>query len=177
MVGKKILTALLSLVMCVSTITANVNVSVKAEENTSRVEKIMANMAVGATYTQYGTEYAKMSGQIIGRELAALGINANFAPTVDVNNNTTDLANLDTIIAAIETAVANGEITEARLNESVERILNLKEKRGVLDYDAEKYTLENAEKEVGSQQNRDEEREIAAAAVTVVKNNDNVLSL
>ena len=176
MVGKKILTALLSLVMCVSTITANVNVSVKAEENTSRVEKIMANMAVGATYTQYGNEYAKMSGQIIGRELAALGINANFAPTVDVNNNTTDLANLDTIIAAIETAVANGEITEARLNESVERILNFKEKRGILDYDAEKYTLENAEKEVGSQQNRDEEREIAAA-VTVVKNNDNVLSL
>ena len=85
-------------------------------------------------------------------------------------NNTTDLANLDTIIAAIETAVANGEITEARLDESVERILKLKEKRGVLDYDADDYTLENALEQVGSQQNRDEEREIAAAAVTVVRN-------
>ena len=446
MLGKKILAVLMSLTMCISAITANVNIGVKAVESSTRVQEIMANMsvrqkitqmlmpdfrkwssdgsaaadftvmndqvskiiedydfgglilfannvkgteqslnltkamqeaatkdggtplllgidqeggivyrlgsgsampgnmAVGATYTEHGTKYAKMAGQIIGRELAALGINTNFAPTVDVNNNannpviglrsfgddpqmvaelsvamiegmneyniitsakhfpghgdtatdshtglpvvdkslealmqcelvpfqaamdagtdmfmvahiaypqvdpttangyvipatvsktiltdlvrdtmnydgvlitdamnmaglanlftqqeaavkaiqagndillmpcqlynnTTDLANLDSIIAAIETAVANGEISEARLNESVKRILDLKEKRGILDYDASKYTLENAEAQVGSQQNRDEEREIAAAAVTVVRNEENVLPL
>ena len=42
------------------------------------------NMAVGATGD---TEYAKRAGAIIGRELSALGINTDFAPVVDVNNN------------------------------------------------------------------------------------------
>ena len=32
----------------------------------------------------------------------------------------------------------------------------------LINYDADDYTLENAEAQVGSQQNRDEEREIAA---------------
>ncbi|MCH8537789.1 MAG: glycoside hydrolase family 3 protein [Alkalimonas sp.] len=45
------------------------------------------NMAIGATYKQYGTHFAEQSGAIIGAELKALGINLNFAPTVDVNNN------------------------------------------------------------------------------------------
>ena len=42
------------------------------------------NMAVGATRSE---EYAKNVGQIIGRELSSLGINVNFAPVMDVNNN------------------------------------------------------------------------------------------
>ncbi len=42
------------------------------------------NMAVGATGSE---DYAKKAGQIIGRELSSLGINCNFAPAVDVNNN------------------------------------------------------------------------------------------
>ena len=45
------------------------------------------NMALGATYTNHGTEYAYESGKIIGSELSALGINTNLAPVVDVNNN------------------------------------------------------------------------------------------
>ncbi|MCC5827221.1 glycoside hydrolase family 3 protein [Alkalimonas sp.] len=45
------------------------------------------NMAIGATYPVYGTHFAKQSGTVIGAELKALGINLNFAPTVDVNNN------------------------------------------------------------------------------------------
>lgn len=45
------------------------------------------NMAIGATADKYGTFFATQSGAIIGKELAALGINVNFAPTVDVNVN------------------------------------------------------------------------------------------
>ena len=41
------------------------------------------NMALGATRS---SEYAKNVGQIIGRELSSLGINVNFAPSMDVNN-------------------------------------------------------------------------------------------
>ena len=42
------------------------------------------NMAIGATGSE---NYAKLSGEIIGNELNSLGVNMNFAPTVDVNMN------------------------------------------------------------------------------------------
>jgi beta-N-acetylhexosaminidase len=45
------------------------------------------NMAIGATYPQHGTAYASMVGKVLADELLALGINVNFAPTVDVNVN------------------------------------------------------------------------------------------
>lgn len=85
--------------------------------------------------------------------------------------------NLDQIIADILAAVESGEIAESRINEAVTRILTLKEKRGVLDYNPDNYTLENALATVGSAQHRQEEREISAAGVTVVKNENNTLPL
>ncbi|QOY60569.1 FIVAR domain-containing protein [Thermophilibacter immobilis] len=42
------------------------------------------NMAVGATRS---VEDARDCGEVIGRELSALGINVNFAPVLDVNSN------------------------------------------------------------------------------------------
>lgn len=42
------------------------------------------NMALGATRS---TAYAKQTAEIMGLELKSLGINMNFAPTVDVNVN------------------------------------------------------------------------------------------
>lgn len=45
------------------------------------------NMAIGATYPQHGTHFAELAGAITAAELLALGINVNFAPTVDVNVN------------------------------------------------------------------------------------------
>nr|ALY05898.1 beta-gucosidase-like protein [Brevibacillus thermoruber] len=42
------------------------------------------NMALGAARS---TELAYQVGSVIGRELAALGLNTNFAPVMDVNNN------------------------------------------------------------------------------------------
>lgn len=42
------------------------------------------NMALGATRS---TELAHQVGKVIGRELSVLGINTNFAPVMDVNNN------------------------------------------------------------------------------------------
>lgn len=85
--------------------------------------------------------------------------------------------NLDQIIADIKAAVESGEIPESRIDESVTRILTLKEKRDVLDYNPDDYTVEKAEAAVGSAQNREEEREISAAGVTVVKNENNTLPI
>ncbi|MFD2629236.1 glycoside hydrolase family 3 protein [Oceanobacillus kapialis] len=42
------------------------------------------NMALGATRSE---EFASLTGNIIGKELNSLGVNMNFAPTVDVNLN------------------------------------------------------------------------------------------
>ncbi|MGZ6316976.1 MAG: glycoside hydrolase family 3 protein [Anaerolineales bacterium] len=42
------------------------------------------NMALGATGS---AELARKAGEVLGRELAAMGVNVNYAPCVDVNNN------------------------------------------------------------------------------------------
>jgi beta-N-acetylhexosaminidase len=46
--------------------------------------KMPGNMALGATQS---TEYAYEVAHILGRELKSLGINVNFSPILDVNNN------------------------------------------------------------------------------------------
>jgi beta-N-acetylhexosaminidase len=45
------------------------------------------NMAIGATYARQGTHFAELTGAAIAQELAVLGFNVNFAPSVDVNIN------------------------------------------------------------------------------------------
>ncbi|QBL10493.1 glycosyl hydrolase family 3 [Rheinheimera sp. D18] len=45
------------------------------------------NMAIGATYAEHGTAFSSQVGQVLADELLALGINLNFAPTIDVNVN------------------------------------------------------------------------------------------
>lgn len=42
------------------------------------------NMALGATRSP---ELARKAGEVLGREMAALGINVNYAPSADVNSN------------------------------------------------------------------------------------------
>ena len=46
-----------------------------------------------------------------------------------------------------------------------------------MNYDANEYTLEKANAVVGCEANREMEREISAAAVTVIKNENSVLPL
>ena len=88
-----------------------------------------------------------------------------------------DLKDLDTIIEGVEKAVADGVVSEERINDAVERILKVKEKRGLLSYNSDEYSLEQALNTVGSETNREAEREIASAAVTVIKNSDDILPL
>ncbi len=88
-----------------------------------------------------------------------------------------DLTTLENIISGIESAVNAGTIPMSRINDAVTRILTVKENRGILDWNEEDYTSAFASYMVGSELNRQAEREIAAAAVTVVKNNGNALPL
>ncbi|MDF3126821.1 glycoside hydrolase family 3 protein [Rheinheimera sp. 1928-s] len=45
------------------------------------------NMAIGATLARSGNSYATAVGRSIAQQLSSLGINLNFAPSLDVNNN------------------------------------------------------------------------------------------
>lgn len=91
--------------------------------------------------------------------------------------NLEDVKNLDKIIEGVEKAVQSGEIKESRLDDACRRILTLKEQKGILDWKESDYSLEKAEAIVGGEKNRNLEREIAAKAVTLIKNENNVLPL
>ena len=117
---------------------------------------------------------AKNFGEVEAVKMAIkAGVDLVLMPTT--LRSKADLTKIDTIVDAVVNAVQTGDISEDRLNESVRRILTLKEKRGVLNFDPSARTAEKAEEAVGSSLNRDLERKIAAAAVTVVKNEDNTL--
>lgn len=117
---------------------------------------------------------AKNFGEVEAVKMAIkAGVDLVLMPTT--LRSKADLTKIDTIVNAVVDAVQTGDISEERLNESVRRILILKEKRGVLNFDPSARTAEKAEEAVGSSLNRDLERKIAAAAVTVVKNEDNTL--
>ena len=103
------------------------------------------------------------------------GVDMVCMPTVLYNLE--DLKDLDAIIDGVEEAVNKGEIPVSRLNDAVTRILTLKENRGILDYNPDNYTLEKAKAVVGSKENREAEREIAAASATVIRNENNTLPL
>lgn len=87
---------------------------------------------------------------------------------------------LDGYLAGIAEAVEGGSLESARIDESVARILALKEKYGVLDMDVA--TQDDADKVahalevVGSVGHHDVERDIAQRAITLLKN-DGVLPI
>ena len=87
----------------------------------------------------------------------------------------------DDYISGLEAKVEDGSIPVERVDESVERILKLKEKYGIeesaySDKDIEE-TIENAKSVVGSPEHHKDEMEIARGAITVLKNNENTLPL
>ncbi|KZN69833.1 glycoside hydrolase family 3 protein [Pseudoalteromonas luteoviolacea] len=58
-----------------------------ARINRSEATSFTGNMSIGATYPKHGDKYATEVAKVIAKELSSLGINVNFAPTVDVNAN------------------------------------------------------------------------------------------
>ncbi|KZN43847.1 glycoside hydrolase family 3 protein [Pseudoalteromonas luteoviolacea] len=58
-----------------------------ARINRAEATSFTGNMSIGATYPQHGDKYATEVATVIAKELSSLGINVNFAPTVDVNAN------------------------------------------------------------------------------------------
>lgn len=103
------------------------------------------------------------------------GVDMLCMPTSLSSNSS--LNTLNTIISGIETAVNNGTLPLARINDAVTRILTVKANRGILDTTGEETSLANAQNTVGSALHRQAERELSAASVTVVENKNNTLPL
>ena len=90
----------------------------------------------------------------------------------------------DDYIAGIAAKVESGEISQNRIDESVKRILKLKAKRGIfnmqgnkLSYDDIEQRVANSKKTVGCSAHHETEMRIARDAVTVVKNDGNLLPI
>ncbi|MFB1098755.1 glycoside hydrolase family 3 protein [Terribacillus sp. JSM ZJ617] len=85
--------------------------------------------------------------------------------------------NLASVYDAVIEAIESGELPMEQVNASVERILKLKEKRGILDPDKmpieEKVT--NSLKVVGNKEHLKQEKKMAEDAVTLLKNEDKTL--
>jgi beta-N-acetylhexosaminidase len=83
---------------------------------------------------------------------------------------------VDTAVAMVE----SGEIDEARVNESVLRILKLKQKYGILeltDFTVTEEGIAAAKESVGSATHRETEWQIAEKALTLVKNEKDAFPL
>lgn len=104
------------------------------------------------------------------------GVDIILMPTTLAS--TKDITKFENIINNLVSSVESNEISVERLNKSVERILKLKYKKELLNFDD--LPLEdriiNANKVVSSKEHRDKERMIAASGITVLEN-DNVIPL
>ncbi|AVT33850.1 beta-N-acetylhexosaminidase [Plantactinospora sp. BC1] len=84
--------------------------------------------------------------------------------------------NLDLAVNSVLAAVASGELTEARIDQSVRRILTLKQRRGVLD-GVPPVDPAAAERVVGQPAHQTELRKITDRTVTAVRNDAKLLPL
>lgn len=91
--------------------------------------------------------------------------------------NQMEIAVLENMIAGVEVSVQMGTIPMSRIDDAVTRILKVKQEHGMLEWKASNSSLEKAMAIVGCDFNRELERQIAAAAVTVVQNKNNTLPL
>lgn len=117
-------------------------------------------------------------------EAAVMAINAGadilLIPVLEEMELPDYCHSLDDLVEFICSKVESGEISIGRINESVTRILQLKENRGILDdrpADNIDELIRNAEETVGSKQHHDQEFAAAEKAVTLLKNENDVLPL
>ena len=105
------------------------------------------------------------------------GLDMLILPAV---TNTNLFRQLDTWTDTAVALVEKGEISEERINESVRRILRLKQKYGVLeqtDFTVTEEQIAAARSGIGSKAHLDKEREIAEKALTLLKNENSAFPL
>lgn len=126
-----------------------------------------------------GEEGSVEYGVGIAEKVINAGVDILLIPTDLMNKEAA--AYYDDYISGISELVEDGTIPGERIDESVTRILELKEEYGILDPEEvvtdQDEAVRNAEKIVGSDEHHAVEMEIARQAVTMLKNDDDVLPL
>lgn len=133
--------------------------------------------AIGKTKVAPGEPGSVEFAAYVSEECVNAGVDILLIPT--------DLKDADSVtfyneyIGLLEREVRNGHIPEARINESVTRILKLKQKYGIFDPAVDTPTFEfdaaKAEATVGSASHHAEEMRIAREAITLLKNDNYTL--
>ena len=133
--------------------------------------------AIGKTKVAPGEPGSVEFAAYVSEECVNAGVDILLIPT--------DLKDADSVtfyneyIGLLEREVRNGNIPEARINESVTRILKLKQKYGIFDPAVDAPTFEfdadKAEATVGSETHHAEEMRIAREAITLLKNDNYTL--
>lgn len=140
------------------------------------VTDILRNkMGFNGVVTTDAMNMAGISDNFTMSQACILAINAGVDMLLMPVSLTDESSNVElaSLIGNIKSAVVNGTIKEETINNAVKRILDLKEKRGILNYTAP--TVENALAVVGSAENHEAEDNISTKAVTVLKNDNNTL--
>src|SRR5690606_1969081 len=83
--------------------------------------------------------------------------------------------NLELAVGAVREAVRTGELTEERVDESVRRILRLKDARGV--FDAPYTDLDQVDRLVGARRHHIRAEQISDRAVTLVRDEGGIVPL
>ncbi len=107
-------------------------------------------------------------------DAATLAINAGVDILLMAGDISTEnqINKFEELIAALVSKVESGDIQEKRIDESVQRILELKIRNGIMDYDKGHLNRKTsaAKKTVGSQANHQLEWEITQKGITLLKN-------
>ena len=124
-----------------------------------------------------GEENSVEYGANVARKVIEAGIDLLLIPT-DMNCAEA-VTYYDGYIDALKGMVEDGTIPEERIDESVLRILDLKERYGILDteqyYADRDEVVKNAQEVIGSDAHHAVEMEIAMQAITLLKNEDETL--
>ncbi len=110
-------------------------------------------------------------------DAAELAINADVDIILEpfTLQSQSDIEYAQNYINALVERVESGRIPMSTIDKSVTRILTMKQERGILDYTAP--DAEKAARIVGCNENREKALEVAQRAVTLVKNDDDLLPL
>ena len=136
---------------------------------------ITDSMVMKGIADTFNADQATLEAFKAGADIVTMPISQGREGGTIPYNKETWTEDFEKILTTAETAVESDDELKASLDESVARVLKLKKEKGILDYDASQYTAEKAASVVGCSEHRAKERDMAAKAVTVVRNDNKVL--
>ena len=138
---------------------------------------ITDSMVMDGIQKTFDPDQATLEAFKAGADIVTMPISQGREGGTIPYNKETWTEDFEKILTSVEAAALSDDELKASLDESVTRVLKLKKEKGILDYDASQYTTEHAVSIVGCSEHRAKEREMASRAVTVVRNDNNVLPI